>query len=351
MNLFNARNKSRVIAIIAFVGLLAVFLLGLYYMRHKKANVEKSYTLYIYDETTYDQLLDSLESSGCLKNLKTFEYVAKKMLLPDNLKPGKYQISKGMSNQYIIRSIIKKWEKPTRLVLSGNIRDTRKLAYILSRQLEADSSEFYSVLSDKNLIDSLGFNEFDFIGMFIPNTYEVYWSDSPKEIILRMHKEYTKFWNAQRISKAEKLKLSPSEVGTLASIVASESNYKKELPIIAGVYLNRLKKNMKLQADPTVRYIAIVDEPDLRRILKKHLRMESPYNTYIHKGLPPGPICMPSIAAIDAVLNPTRHDYLYFCAEENLDGTHAFASNYVEHLVNARKYQRAISELQKKSKD
>ena len=179
--------------------------------------------------------------------------------------------------------------------------------------------------------------------MFIPNTYEVYWTVTPEEFLERMHKEYEKFWNEERTAKAEQTGLTRTEVSTLASIVIEETKYEPEMPVIAGVYMNRLHKDMLLQADPTVKY-AVGDE-SLTRVLNRHLTVDSPYNTYKYKGLPPGPITIPTVAAIDAVLNYQHHNYLYFCAKSSLDGQHAFATSLAGHMENAKRYHKAVSGL------
>src|SRR5690606_28743456 len=187
-----------------------------------------------------------------------------------------------------------------------------------------------------------GFNHENFFTMFIPNTYEFFWNTSIKDFVQRMNKEYNVFWNKERIAKAKALNLSPIEVSNLAAIVKGEALHVDEMPKIAGLYLNRLQRGMLLQADPTV--IFANNDFSIRRVLNKHLRKESPYNTYLYKGLPPGPIMMPSIASIDAVLNSQKHSYIYMCAKDDFSGYHNFAHTMAEHLVNARKFQKALDE-------
>lgn len=318
-----------------------------YYFIFKAPNINKDTVVLIYKKYTYEQVMNSLKVSGAFKNFKRFQKAANKKDLSIHIEAGRYILKEGMSNQDVIRHLANGWQSPGKLILSGYIRNIDKLALVLSKQLEADSSTFSYILKDSSFIDSLGFNKTSLLGMFIPNTYEVYWTTSPKDIIKRFAKEYESFWNNDRLTKASMLHLSPKEISTLAAIVAEESHYAPEQPTIAGVYLNRLKTGMKLQADPTVRYIAIENEPNINRILKKHLRLKSPYNTYIYRGLPPGPISIPSISAIDAVLNYENHNYLYFCAKHTLDGTHHFSSSYSQHLKYARAYQREITKLQR----
>ncbi|RQP16561.1 MAG: endolytic transglycosylase MltG, partial [Parapedobacter sp.] len=197
-------------------------------------------------------------------------------------------------------------------------------------------------LNNDSLASSYGFDTENFFGMFIPNTYEFYWNTSTDAFAKRMHEEYKKFWNDERKEKAAALKLTPQQVSVLASIVKGEALHTDEMPTIAGLYLNRLNKGMLLQADPTV--IFANNDFTIRRVLYRHLRMDSPYNTYLYRGLPPGPIMMPSIASIDAVLNYRQHDYLYMCAKEDFSGYHNFAVTQAEHNVNARKFQQALNE-------
>ena len=204
-----------------------------------------------------------------------------------------------------------------------------------------DSLELATAFSDSLLISQSGYNVQTLPALFIPNTYQVYWNISPDKLIERIIKENKKFWNADRLKKAEELKLTPIEVSTLASIVEEETANKLEKPMVAGLYLNRLKRGMLLQADPTVKFG--LQDFTLRRILNKHLLVDSPYNTYKYAGLPPGPIRIPSIDGIESVLNYSRHNYLYMCAKEDFSGTHNFAENMAQHQINARKYQQALN--------
>ena len=202
-----------------------------------------------------------------------------------------------------------------------------------------DSTTVMRALEDKALLSSYGFTPDDVFSLFIPDTYQVYWTDSMKEVLDKQKAAYDAFWTADNLKLASAQGLSPKEVSVVASIVKSESNHEPEYPSIAGVYLNRLHQGMRLQADPTV---AFCYGYTLNRILYKHLEVDSPYNTYLHEGLPPGPICVPDRASLNAVLNPDRHGYLYFCASAAMDGTHKFATSLSEHSRNAREFQRAL---------
>ncbi|MEA3317340.1 MAG: endolytic transglycosylase MltG, partial [Bacteroidota bacterium] len=231
-------------------------------------------------------------------------------------------------------------QKPLKLVFN-NIRNIENLAGRVAKKIEADSSAIVNLMHNNKFIEELGFNKYTYTCIFIPNTYEFWWNTSAKSFVLRMHKEYLKFWNTERKAKAKKLNLSKEEVITIASIVDEETYKNDEMPRIAGVYINRLRKRIPLQADPTIKFA--VGDFSIKRVLTKHLKTESPYNTYKHYGLPPGPISIPSIAAIDAVLNYEHHKYLYFCAKDDFSGYHNFAKNLYEHNRNARAYRRALN--------
>ena len=222
------------------------------------------------------------------------------------------------------------------------MRTVQDLAGRISQQLMLDSVTLLSALKDEKKVESLGFDTNTVVAMFIPNTYEVYWNTSLDNLLTRMKKEYNTFWNESRKAKAKNIGLSPVEVSTLASIVEEEATYSDEYPIVAGLYLNRLKRGQRLQADPTVKFA--VGDFSLRRILFVHLDVESPYNTYRNDGLPPGPIRIPSIKGIDATLSPADHKYLFMCAKDDLSGRHNFATTHAEHMRNAARYQRALNE-------
>jgi UPF0755 protein len=215
------------------------------------------------------------------------------------------------------------------------------LAGIIGNQLEVDSFVFLQYMRGEYLPKS-AYTVETILCLFIPNTYEVWWNVSPEKLVARMESEHKKFWNEERLAAARNLAMTPNEVYTLASIVESETQAQDERPAIAGVYHNRLALNMPLQADPTVRFA--LNDPGIRRIMHKHLEIESPYNTYLHTGLPPGPIAMPTIHSIDAVLKPAQHDYIFFCAKPGFEGRHLFATTLSAHLENARIYQSWLNE-------
>lgn len=337
-------TKKTYIFIATSVAVLGLLFSVIAYRTFFMSNITgKGSYLYIPHNAGYNQLSDSLVKSGSIKSISCFKRAAVLEGLENEIKPGMYYLKPGMSNHQIIRIVRYGWQTPVRITLSGNIRNMEKLASLLSRKIESDSTEILTTLKDSLLIDSLGFNRFTFPSMFLPDTYEVYWTINPKELLLRFKKEYDKFWNEVRLEKAVNIGLSPIEVSTLASIVSEESNLKEEQPVIAGVYLNRLRKKIQLQADPTIKFI--LNDPSVKRILNRHLSIDSPYNTYKHPGLPPGPIVIPQKNTIDAVLDYKKHNYIYFCAKPTLDGSHNFAVTLAEHNKNARAYQRAISRL------
>ena len=339
------KKKSRILLLtlllLATVGILAAFnFYGTFYYNNVK-KLDKPQDIRIYRDYTYDQLIDAVLQSGAIDNEKTFLRAAKAMKLRDSFRPGLYRLKPGMGNKALVRMLAKGWQQPVRLVIPGYYRNLDRFADFLGEQLEASSEAFSQALNDSRVAVRYGFQPQTFIGMFIPNTYEVWWTVTPEEFLERMHKEYEKFWTEERDAKAQAIGLTREEVSTLASIVIEETKYEPEMARVAGVYMNRLNRDMLLQADPTV--IFAVGDPNLKRVLNRHLETDSPYNTYKYAGLPPGPITMPPVAAIDAVLNYERHDYLYFCAKDSFDGQHVFAKTLTAHNENARRYQRALS--------
>ena len=334
----------------ARVALLLLVLAGLasaafgydYYSTYLRRNsIADARPINIYRATDYQGLLDSIAASGAVVNMKTFAKVAHREKLSETFKPGHYELKGGLTNKEIERVFSHGWQTPVRLLIKPGIRDIGKLCAVLGRQMEADSAEFAAALADRQVMGGHGFRPSTYLAMFIPDTYEVYWTSTPFQLLERMKKEYDAFWTDARRAKAESIGLSRDEVVTLASIVIEETKYEPEMPTVAGVYMNRLHKGMLLQADPTVKYA--VNDPSLRRILNVHLQVDSPYNTYKHPGLPPGPITIPTKKAIDAVLGYQHHNYLYFCAHENMNGQHRFAETYAKHLENARRFHSALT--------
>lgn len=296
---------------------------------------------YITRNSDYQEVREQLVSEGVISNIKSFDILAQRKNYHNRVIPGRYLIQNRMSNNSLINLLRSGAQDPVRLTFT-NIRTLEELAGSIASQLEIDSvTTLYYLLND-SVIKNSGLNTPDIKLLFIPNTYEVYWTTSPERLITRMQSEYNTFWNASRLELAAQTGLTPEEVGILASIVQSETNRADEMPRIAGVYINRLRRNIPLQADPTVVYA--MGDFSIRRVLNRHLETDSPYNTYLHAGLPPGPINLPEPRTIDAVLNYEKHDYLFFSASPEFNGYHVFARTYREHLRNAREYQQALNE-------
>ena len=280
-----------------------------------------------------------------LKDVYAFEAVAKRKGYTTNIKGGKYAITKGMNNNEIVNTLRSK-NLPVK-VSFNNQESLEALAGRISEQIEADSVSLLTSFNDSEFLDEAGFNEDSKLGMYLPNTYEFFWNTKADGFRDRMLKEYKRFWNEDRLDKAKELKLNPSEVVALAAVVQKETVKVDERPRVAGVYLNRIKKGILLQADPTVIY-AIKKETGnydtiIKRVLFRDLEMDSPYNTYKYAGVPPGPIAMPDISSIEAVLNPEKHDYLYFVADVSNFGYHKFAKTLAQHNRNKVQYVRWLN--------
>ncbi len=302
---------------------------------------DKQEYLYIKTNDTFEDVLHTVTEQQIVKNPTFFRYIADAMEYPDNVKPGRYKLTEGMSNRRLIGNLRGGYQEAVKFRFE-NIRLKENFAALLGKNFEADSTTFIEILGNEEVAESYGFTSENFFTMFVPNTYEIYWNTAPNKIITRFHDEYNKFWTPDRKEKAAAIGLRPQEVSILASIVKGEALHTDEMPDIAGLYLNRLEKGMLLQADPTV--IFANNDFTIRRVLNRHLTIDNPYNTYRYGGLPPGPIMLPSIASIDAVLNHKKHDYIYMCAKDDFSGYHNFARTQAEHLVNARKFQRALTE-------
>ena len=307
-----------------------------------RSNTNKQFEqgyLYIPTGSNLDDVVAIIKAQHILNNTESFKWVASKMNFK-NIKPGKYKITKGLSNIELVRLLRSGKQEPIKLTFQ-NIRLKTDFAGYIGKNFEIDSLAFLNMLDSIDLVRQYGFDEETIFCMFIPNTYEMYWNTSKEKFFERMQKEYVKFWHTERIAQAKAIGLSPVQVSILASIVDQEALLNREMIRIAGVYMNRLNRGIKLEADPTV--IFANGDFTVKRVLYKLLQKDSPYNTYKYSGLPPGPICMPSVAAIDAVLHFEKHNYIYFCAKEDFSGLHNFASNVTEHQMNARKFQQALN--------
>ncbi len=336
------KNKRfKAIKIIALILLVIICIVGwLGYSTFLGPSITQNQD-YLYVNTTdkYPDVLKKIEQQHIVKSIRLFDYAAKAMDYPKMIKPGRYNLTTEMSNRDLIGNLRGGYQEAVKFRFE-NLRHKENFAALLGKAFEADSAAFIAILNNQEVALSYGFSQENFFSMFIPNTYEIYWNTSPDKIIARFKEEYDKFWTDERKHKAADLSLTPQEVSTLASIVKGEALHSDEMPQIAGLYINRLRRGILLQADPTV--IFANNDFTIRRVLFKHLEIDNPYNTYKYAGLPPGPIMLPSIASIDAVLNHVNHDYLYMCAKDDFSGYHNFARTQAEHLVNARKFQKAL---------
>jgi len=297
--------------------------------------------LYIPTGTNFEGLVNILNDQKLISEEESFRWVAEVMSFSEaKMRSGRFQVEPGWSNRALIKHL-RSGKQATVKVVLNNERLPEDVASKVSKIIEADSSSIDQLLRDKAFLAKHNHTPETVMSVFIPNTYDFFWNQNAEDFFTKMLKEHEKFWSKKgRIKKAKDLGLSPEEVYTLASIVQRETNQKDEKPIIAGLYLNRLKKGMLLQADPTV--VFALRQFDLRRVLFKHLEYDSPYNTYMYKGLPPGPISMADISSIDAVLNPEDHNYIFFCAKGDGTGYHAFAKNLSGHNANAARYRKNL---------
>ena len=289
---------------------------------------------------SYEEVKYILDSELDISNPELFQLIAKKKNYPRHIKPGRYIVDTGISYPDLINMLRSGKQTPVNVTFN-NVRTLYQLAGKVGGRIEADSAEIINFLTDESNYASDGFKKETVIAVFLPNTYQMYWNTDAKSFYIRMVKEYNSFWNSQRQSRAREKGLDPVEVVTLASIVDDEVAKADEKPRIAGVYLNRLKKGMPLQACPTIKFA--LNDFTITRVLKKHLIVDSPYNTYLHRGVPPGPVGCPSIEGIEAVLNAEDHDYLFFAAKSDFSGYHNFSRTLGEHNRNAALYQKELN--------
>ncbi len=301
----------------------------------------EAHELFIPTGATFSTVSDYLTTFKIIKNKASFDWVAERMNYPNKIYPGRYLVEPNMNNRELVQLLRSGKQSPLNITIN-NIRTKDQLYTYLDGKLEADVYAIRQQMKDSTFLAEKGFNEDNIISLFMADTYEFNWNTSAEEFLERMYKEYTKFWSEERKEKAAEIDLDPLKVTSLAAIVQEEIAKNDEMPRVAGVYLNRLEKGMMLEADPTVKFA--LQDFGIRRLLFKHLEVESPYNTYKNKGLPPGPICIPSKLALEAVLDAEEHDYLFFCAKEDFSGYHNFASNYKQHKLNAKRYHKALNE-------
>lgn len=302
---------------------------------------EKKIVLFIPTGSNYNNVLDSLHKYDVLKNYRSFNMVSERLGYPDLIKPGRYIIEKNMNNWSLVRKLRSGDQDAVRLTIN-NITQISDLTKKVSDKLEFSNEDLVNIVLSDTFLQVKGLTKDNVLTLFISNTYEVWWNTAAEKFIAKMSAEHDKFWTSERRKKAASLPLTVEQVVTLASIVQKESNKADEQSRIAGVYLNRLRDNWPLQADPTVKFA--LKQFDLKRILNIHTQYNSPFNTYKNIGLPPGPICLPEMNVIDAVLNAEKHNYFYFCAKEDFSGYHNFATTLAEHNANAQRYQKALNQ-------
>ena len=341
------KKRIKILLIIVAVIMVVAILSGYrVYNMVMKPNIMtpdgKEFSLYIPTGADYDQVMDSLSTYGLIQNVSSFEWVAQYKDYPSHVKPGRYVLKNRMSNNQLVNMLRGGLQTPVKVTFN-NMRDVKMLAGRIGNQIEADSTSIADFLSNPVNLERLGFNEKTIPALFLPNTYEFYWNTDAAKFVEKMKGEYDKYWNEERRNQAKAIGLTPIQVSILASIVDKETNKTDEMPRIAGVYLNRLRSGWLLQADPTL--VFAIGDFEIKRVLNVHKEVESPFNTYKYAGLPPGPICIPSLQSINAVLNAEKHNYYYFCAKEDFSGYHNFAKTLPEHNRNAQRYQRALSNL------
>lgn len=339
------RATRKPIYIIAIVVLLIIIAVGFKVYEDVFApsiQLNKNDKAYIFVPTIHPltELETQWKTQGIIEHPAILIRLIRLLGFESKLKPGRYEVTSDMSNYDLLRLMASGKQTPIDITFKYAERKT-DLAAFWSKQLEADSATLLALLNSPYTLSETSLDTANSVSICIPNTYNFYWNTTAEDLLLRLQKEYLKFWNETRKQQAEQLKLTPAQVSVLASIVQKETYQKSEMPIIAGVYYNRLQRNMPLQADPTILFA--LNDKSIRRVSGHMLKIESPYNSYNRKGLPPGPICVASVQAIDAVLQLQNHNYIYFCAREDFSGFHRFASSFAEHQVNARKYQRELN--------
>ncbi len=331
--------------IIAFVLVVIVLLAGVgvnYYLKYFGPNVtNKQEYLYIHTGATYADVIKTIQDKEIVKDTVTFNWAATNMNYIHRVKPGKYRLQNGMSNRKFINMLASGTQEPVKLEFHG-LRQKEQFAGFVAKKLEADSVSIIRLLDSSAFVAKYGFTTDNVYTVFMPNSYQLYWNTSPEKFFKKMYANYEKFWTPERKQKAAAINLSQPEVSVLASIVDAEALHDDDMPAVAGLYLNRLKKGMKLEADPTV--IFALNDFTIKRVLNRDLAYNSPYNTYMYKGLPPGPIMMPSVNAVNAVLDYQHNDYIYMCAKADFSGYHAFANNMAEHQINAHAFQKALND-------
>lgn len=338
------KNKLRLFwAVSGLLVIIAAAIALQVYSNFYRPNVlaGQSQEVFLYEEDDFDSLLQQLQDKNLLRDERSFRKAADYYDYPAQMHSGHYVLEEGMNNKRILQRLRLGLQEPVRIRFH-NLRKVEQLAGLLAKQVMADSMSLLEVFYDQKWLDSLGHTAETLPALFIPDTYEVWWNSSPDKLMQLFSRTYEQFWNEDRRARAKSLGLSPVEVSALASIIEEESNVSDEWPVIAGLYLNRLRRRMYLQACPTVKFA--LNDFSIQRVLKEHTEVYSPYNTYKHLGLPPGPIRIPEKASLLAVLNAEKHNYLYMCAKDDFSGRHYFSSSLAQHNRYAQKYHRALNQ-------
>ncbi|MFN4144330.1 MAG: endolytic transglycosylase MltG [Runella sp.] len=343
-------SRSFKIGLFVFVAVMLTTFSFYFWQVAKSPNLQvdkgKSFALLIPTGGTYEGVLDSLQKNDVLRDEMSFRFLAKLLKLPERVKAGRYVIKENANNLEVIQKLRTGNQDAVRLSFN-NIRLKSDLIERVGKKFEFGPEGLAQLMNDPVFCQKYNTDTINIVSIFLPNTYDIYWNTKAEKFLDRMYDEYQKFWTPARKEKAKSLGMSQKEVSIMASIVDAETNYAPEMPRIAGVYYNRIKQSMPLQADPTV--IFAHRDFSIKRVNNLLSSLNSPYNTYRMLGLPPGPINIPSIEALEAVLNTEPHDYLYFCAtvddDGKITGRHAFAKNYTEHLLNAKMYQQALNRM------
>ena len=334
-------QSSKKYLIPAAAGIILVIGLTGYFFFGSVSTLKETHYLYIDEDDTQDSVIAKITPIASPTTMAGLQTLLRHAGYSVQVKTGRYAIKPGEGAFTVYHHLKNGLQESLRLTIPES-RTMERLAAVLGKKLMIDSATIASALYSQEVCSKYGYDTCTIPAMFVPNTYDIYWNISLDKLLERMQKEHDRFWDGERTAKAAKQNLTPNEVATLASIIDEETANTAEKPMIAGMYLNRLKQNMPLQADPTIKF-ALKDFA-LKRIYNNMLKINSPYNTYVNEGLPPGPIKIASIKGIDAVLNAVDHEYLYMCAKEDFSGTHNFAKTYAEHLKNAAKYSKALNE-------
>ncbi len=334
------QKRKKIIVATLFLAIIIASVIAYFGYKIYMPNVKTEAVIHIPTGAAQSDVLQFLKEKNCIKNITTLQWVMEKKHYKGTVRSGRFLLKSGMNNNQVVNMLRSGKQYPVALTFN-NTRTLEEFAGKIAKQIEPDSLTLITALKNDTLVAKMGFTPNTIIAMFIPNTYQVYWNTSAADFLKRMHREYNKFWNSKRKNRAKQIGLTPIQVAILASIVDEETAKNSEKARVAGVYINRLNKNIRLEADPTLKFA--LGDFSIKRVLNKHKKINSPYNTYKYAGLPPGPIRQPSIAGLNAVLNYEQHNYYYFCAKADFSGFHAFARTLRQHNKNARAYQRALN--------